>query len=44
MYFHFSKSVTILFKGWAVNETAGKLLLTCIIKMLEAETLGYCIH
>ena len=35
MYFHFSKSATILFEGWSVNDATGKPLLTCIYLELK---------
>lgn len=35
MYFHFSKSATILFEGWAVDDATGKALLTCIYLELK---------
>jgi len=41
MYFHFSKSVTILFEGWSVNDATGKLISDLHIFALGAETLGY---
>jgi len=44
MYFHFSKSVTILFEGWSVDEATGKFISDLHIFALGPETLDYCIH